>query len=106
MVENKEAIVLDSTDNVFVGPNEYFKIVIDEFDGEAVQAWHLEDSLGNVTDNLVQGDGIHIDLLVNKNCRTVWHFADRVAPNLIGDAQATISELKATIAELESQLEE
>ncbi len=99
-------ILLDSTDNVFVGPNEYFKIVIDEFDGEAVQAWHLEDSLGNATDNLVKGDGIHIDLLVNKNCRTVWHLASRVAPNIIGEEQALISELKARIAELEGELEE
>jgi hypothetical protein len=103
MVENVEPIVLDSTDNVFVGPGEYFKIVIDEFDGEAVQAWHLEDSMGNVTDNLVQGDGMHIDLLVNKNCRTVWHFANRVAGNIIAAAQAEIAELKAQIAELETE---
>jgi hypothetical protein len=106
IVENKEPIVLDSTDNVFVGPNEYFKIVIDEFDGEAVQAWHLEDSEGNMTDNLVQGEGAHIDLLVNKDCRTVWHFANRVAANIIGQEQALISELKAQIAELEAMLEE
>jgi hypothetical protein len=104
MLENKEAIELDSANNVFVGPNEYFKVVVDEFDGKAVQAWHIEDSLGNKTDNLVRGDGIHIDVLVNKNCRTVWHFANRVAGNIIAQEQAQIAELKAKLAELEAEL--
>jgi hypothetical protein len=36
----------------------------------------------------------------------VWHFANQVAANIIGEEQALISELKTRIAELESQLEE
>lgn len=106
MVENKEPIVLDSTDNVFVGPNEYFKIVVDEIEGDAVKAWHLEDSLGNQTGNLVQGEGKHIDLLVNKDNRTVWHFGSRVAARLIAQNQAQIQQLQQKVAELEAQLEQ
>jgi hypothetical protein len=106
MAENKEAIVLDSTDNVFVGPNEYFKIVIDEFDGESVQAWHIEDSMGNSTMNLARGEGKHIDALVNKDCRTVWHFGSRVAPSIIAEEQAKVEELKAQVEELKAQMGE
>ena len=43
MIANKEAIVLDGgANNVFVGPDNQFKIVIDEFDGTTVKAWHVE----------------------------------------------------------------
>ena len=29
MLENKDEIELDKTNNVFVGPHEYFKVVLD-----------------------------------------------------------------------------
>jgi len=104
MLENKEAIILDSANNVFVGPNEFFKIVVDEFDGKAVKAWHFEDALGNKTDNLAVGEGTHIDVLVNAACRSVWHFADRISTALVTEQQRTIAELKAMVAELQAQL--
>lgn len=31
---------------MFVGPNKHFSIVIDEFDGKIVKAWHIENSKG------------------------------------------------------------
>ncbi|MEZ4639742.1 MAG: hypothetical protein R2856_33090 [Caldilineaceae bacterium] len=69
MLENIEPIVLDATNNVFVGPNEFFKIVIDEFDGETIQAWHIEDSEGNVSENFAKrAAGNHIDLLRTRTC--------------------------------------
>jgi hypothetical protein len=106
MLENREPIVLDSTNNVFVGPNEYFKIVIDDFDEASVKAWHLEDSRGNATSNLARGEDKHIDLLVNKDCRTVWHFANRVARDTIIEGEALILDLKAQVKELKAKLEE
>jgi hypothetical protein len=103
MLENKEAIILDSTNNVFVGPNEFFKIVIDEFDGKAVQAWHFEDAKGTESDNLAVGEGTHIDALINANCRSVWHFSDRIAPALVTEQQRLIAAMKAELAELKAK---
>ena len=96
MIENKEEIVLDNANNVFVGPNGYFKILIDEFDGTTVKAWHLEDSKGNSTLNLSdRAKGKHIDLLVNVRCRTVTQFFSRMMSTLMIEQQAQIRALKA-----------
>ena len=95
MVENQEEISLDYANNVLVGPNGYFRIVIDEFDGTTVKAWHLEDSKGNSTLNLSdRGKGQHIDLLVNARCRTVAQFVSRIMPVLMSEQQAEIRALK------------
>ena len=103
MLLNKESITLDSADNVLVGPNEYFQVVIDEFDGEMVQAWHVEDSAGNATENLAQAEGsAHIDLLMGNGNRTVSHFLGRYWTRFYDQ----VEELQAQIAELEAQLEE
>ena len=37
---------------MFVGPNKHFSIVIDEFDGKIVKAWHIENSKGEKSPNL------------------------------------------------------
>ena len=42
MLENAEKIVLDAKNNKYTGPEGQFTIVIDDFDGKAVQAWHIE----------------------------------------------------------------
>ena len=69
---------MDSANNVFVGPNGYFKIVIDYFDGTKVNAWHFEDAEGNKSVNLAKlSTGGHIDLLANIACATVGSFATR-----------------------------
>lgn len=81
-------MVLDSTNNVFVGPEGYFKIVIDEFDGENIKAWHFEDVEGNKSVNLAGfANGQHIDLLANIACSTVGTFATRNAIKMIENEQ-------------------
>jgi len=52
MLVNAQPIEFDSANNVFVGPNKYFRIVIDSFDGKTIKAWHFEDPKGNKTGNL------------------------------------------------------
>ena len=47
MLENKDEIELGKTSNVFAGPQDYYKVVIDDFDGKTIKAWHLEDKDGN-----------------------------------------------------------
>lgn len=97
-MENKETIILDSTNNVFVGPDGYFKIVIEEFDGETIKSWYVEDVEGNRTENLAKrAEGKHIDLLLGRNVRTVSHFIGRIEGDLT-------NELKERIAELEEML--
>lgn len=95
-MENEQAIILDSANNVFVGPDGYFKIVIDQFDGQTVKAWHIEDASGNKTGNLAErAKGKHIDVLVNASNRTVWHFGNRVATTLIAELEAKKAALEA-----------
>jgi hypothetical protein len=96
MIENPEEIILDSTNNVFVGPNGYFKIVIDQFDGTSVKAWHIEDSKGNKTVNLAdRAQGKHIDVMVNGGNRTVAHFVDRYQADILKYQQSQIQKLSA-----------
>lgn len=97
-MENTETIILDSTNNVFVGPDGYFKVVIEDFDGETVKSWYVEDVNGNRTENLAKrANGKHIDLLLGSNVRTVSHFIGRIQNDLT-------NELKERIAELEGML--
>ena len=94
MLENDKQIVLDAANNVFVGPNGYFKVVIDDFDGKAVKAWHVEDAKGNSTGNLAaRSGGTNVDLLINKDCRTVSHFMKRIALQVLAEQQKQIKEL-------------
>lgn len=79
MLENDKEIVLDGGANkVFVGPDKYFSIVIDDFDGKVVNAWHIESSKGDKSPNLsTRAGGKNIDLVVNKDCRSTVHFMSR-----------------------------
>lgn len=98
MLENDKEIILDSTNNVFVGPEGYFKIVIDDFDGETIKSWYIEDAEGNKTYNLAErAKGKHIDVLVNNACRTVSHFVGRISGALLAEQQAKIAELEALL---------
>ena len=66
---------------MFVGPNKHFSIVIDEFDGKIVKAWHIENSKGEMSPNLAtRAGGKHIDLVVGKACRSTAHFISRFYP--------------------------
>lgn len=72
---------------MFAGPHDYFKVVLDEFDGKKVSAWHFEDKDGNKTGNLAErGKGAHIDLVVGQQCRSTAHFFSRVYPALYREA--------------------
>lgn len=98
MVENAEEIILDSTNNVFVGPDGYFKIAIDKFDGQTVQAWHIEDSKGNKTENLApRAKGKNIDLMVGIKNKSASNFLDTTA--YMSEQQAEIKALTAKVAE-------
>ena len=44
---------------MFVGPNKHFSIVIDEFDGKIVKAWHIENSKGEKSPNLATRSTAH-----------------------------------------------
>ena len=89
MLENKDEIELDKTNNVFVGPYEYFKVVLDDYDGKTVKAWHLEDRTGFKTGNLAgRSEGQHIDAVVGDQCRSTAHFFSRVYPALYREALA------------------
>lgn len=93
MLENNDEIILDGdANNVFVGPNGYFKIVIDDFDGETVKAWHLEDADGNRSPNLAtRSQGQHIDLVLGTANRTTGSFFSSKYPalyrELLGNSQ-------------------
>lgn len=94
MLENKDEIVLDATNNVFVGPDKYFKVVIDQFDGQVVKAWHVEDVKGNKTTNLAdRAKGKNIDLMLNVKNRTVDHFVSRYHGELLSEQQSQIQKL-------------
>ena len=58
---------------MFVGPNKHFSIVIDEFDGKIVKAWHIENSKGEKSPNLATRAG-------GKACRSTAHFISRFYP--------------------------
>lgn len=89
MIENKDEIELDKTNNVFVGPQDYFKVVIDDMDGNKINAWHLEDKDGVKTANLAgRSKGQHIDAVVSDRCRTTAHFFSRIYPALYREALA------------------
>lgn len=87
MLENKDEIVLDKTNNVFVGPHKYFSLVVNSFDGKNIAAWHIEDKDGNKTPNLAErAKGKNMDLVVGIKCRSTAHFFSRIYPKLYQEA--------------------
>jgi hypothetical protein len=70
ILDNKEPIVLDEKNNVFTGLGGYFKIVVDDFDGEAINAWHIEDRFGKKTPNLAEYPRDNLDVMVGVNGTT------------------------------------
>lgn len=70
ILDNAEPIILDEKNSVFSGPNEYFKIVVDDFDGEKINAWHIEDSTGMKTPNLAEYPRNNLDVMVGVNGTT------------------------------------
>lgn len=73
IMDNPEPIILDAKNPVYTGPDGYFKIVIDDFDGEKIQAWHMEDKTGWRTPNLAELPRNNVDVMVGVN-GTTEHF--------------------------------
>ena len=67
---NAEPIILDEKNNTYAGPNGYFKIVVDDFDGEKINAWHIEDKAGMKTANLAEYPRNNVDVMVGVNGTT------------------------------------
>ncbi|MBN1846981.1 MAG: hypothetical protein JW932_00190 [Deltaproteobacteria bacterium] len=65
-IENAEAITLDSKNNVFHGPRGLFRIVVDNFDGQVIQSWHVEDKYGEKSENLGGVQTKSLDTIVGK----------------------------------------
>jgi hypothetical protein len=70
ILDNAEPIILDEKNNTYTGPNGYFKIVIDDFDGEKINAWHIEDRTGMKTPNLAEYPRNNVDVMVGVNGTT------------------------------------
>ena len=70
ILDNEEPIILDQDNPVFEGLEGYFKVVIDDFDGEAINAWHLEDRFERRTPNLAEYPRNNVDLIVGVNGTT------------------------------------
>jgi hypothetical protein len=70
ILDNEKPIILDEKNNVFQGPNGYFKIVVDDFDGEKINAWHIEDRMGKNTANLAEYPRNNLDVMAGVNGTT------------------------------------
>ncbi len=70
ILDNARPIILDEKNNTFIGPNGYFKIVVDDFDGEKINAWHLEDKTGMKTSNLAEYPRKNMDVMAGVNGTT------------------------------------
>jgi hypothetical protein len=70
ILDNGEPIILDEKNNTYTGPQGYFKIVVDDFDGEKINAWHIEDRTGMKTANLAEYPRKNLDVMVGVNGTT------------------------------------
>ena len=70
ILDNAKPIILDEKNNVAWGPNKYFKIVVDDFDGEKINAWHIEDKTGMKTPNLAEYPRNNLDVMAGINGTT------------------------------------
>ena len=86
VIQNDKPIVLDAKNNVAVGPNGYWKVVIDEFDGKTIKAWHIETSKDKTGNLAGRSKGKHIDAVVGAECRSTAQFFGRVYKQLYKEA--------------------
>jgi len=70
ILDNADPIILDEKNSVFSGPGGYFKIVVDDFDGEKINAWHIEDKTGMKTANLAEYPRNNLDVMAGVNGTT------------------------------------
>lgn len=90
LLDNPEPIVLDMDHPVYEGPKgedgqPLFRLVIDAFDGEMIQAWHIEtevDGKVNRSDNLAFRPRNNLDVLVGVNGTTEGFLRLSMLPRL------------------------
>ncbi len=70
ILDNADPIVLDEKNNSYIGPNGYFKVVVDDFDGEKINAWHIEDKAGMRSANLAEYPRNNLDMMGGVNGTT------------------------------------
>lgn len=82
-IENAETITLDAKSNSYDGPRNLFRIVVDEFDGTAIRAWHIEDRYGEKSGNLGDEGCTSLDTIVGE---VGLYLGGRVMTNVYGQA--------------------
>ncbi len=65
-IENAEPIVLDSNNNEFDGPRGLFKIVVDEFNGDTIPSWHIENKYEETSRELGGNNCKSLDAIVGR----------------------------------------
>ena len=76
-IENSEPIILDSEKNYFEGPNELFRIIVDQFDGSNITSWHIEDKYTETSRDLGSSDCRSLDAIVGRVSRFTFEDAIR-----------------------------
>jgi hypothetical protein len=90
LLDNPDTIVLDKNNPVYEGPKgedgkPLFRIVVDDFDGEMIHAWHVESEKdGEVikTDNLAFRPRTNLDVLLGVNGTTEGFLRLSMLPRL------------------------
>jgi hypothetical protein len=90
LLDNSEPIVLDKNNPIYEGPKRIngrplFRIVVDDFDGEMIHAWHIETEEGDElikTDNLAFRPRANLDVLLGVNGTTEGFLRLSMLPRL------------------------
>lgn len=76
-IENAEPVILNSEKNYFEGPNGLFRIIVDQFDGSNITAWHIEDKYKETSRDLGSSDCKSLDVIVGRVSRFAFEDAIR-----------------------------
>jgi len=90
LLDNPEPIILDKDNLTYEGPRgedgkPLFRIVVDDFDGEMIHAWHIESGEGeefSKTDNLAFMPRTNLDVLLGVNGTTEGFLRLSMLPRL------------------------
>ena len=90
LLDNPEPIILDKNNPIYDGPKgkngqPLFRIVLDDFDGEMIHAWHVESEKGDElirTDNLAFRPRTNLDVLLGVNGTTEGFLRLSMLPRL------------------------
>jgi len=90
LLDNPEPIILDKNNPIYEGPRNkndrpLFRIVVDNFDGEMIHAWHIEAEKGDElikTENLAFRPRTNLDVLLGVNGTTEGFLRLSMLPRL------------------------